>query len=127
MNKIDISNFITSIENTFMDNGMMFEVECVTPEEVEDDVRYNDTFRTLSRNTNLINEESYWVKIAYGDTYAYVGVKRGNEKLEVLVDNNEECPIEDIEQMIVEGIRSYAHAAGIETVDIKRGGNQKKY
>ena len=37
MNKIDISDFITSIENTFMDNGMMFEVECVTPEEVEDD------------------------------------------------------------------------------------------
>ena len=53
MNKIDISDFITSIENTFMDNGMMFEVECVTPEEVEDDVRYNDTF-TVSCGWNIM-------------------------------------------------------------------------
>jgi len=105
MGKIDISNLIGSIENSFIDNGIFFEVESVSPEEVLDEVRFNDTFKRLSQCPNLI-EEHQWVKIAYGQIFAFAGIKADEEQLDIFVDVAEDCPIDDLEQMIVDGIRS---------------------
>lgn len=108
MRKIDISSLIEIIENSFMDNGVFFEVESVSPEEVLDEVRYNDAFKRLSKHPDLI-EEHQWVKIAYGYTVAFAGVKSCEDKFEIFVDVSEDCTIDDFEQMIVNGIKDYAN------------------
>ena len=74
MCKIDISSLIESIENSLIDNGFVLEVVSAFPEEVVEEVRYNDTFKKLSKSLSLI-ETHQWVKIAYGNTLAFVGVK----------------------------------------------------
>ena len=115
MCKIDISSLIGSIENSFIDNGFVLEVASAFPEEVVDEVRYNDTFKRLSKYPDLI-EAHQWVKIAYGNTFAFVGVKSDEDKLEVFVDVSEDCIIDDFEQMLVNGIKDYVCDAGIESV-----------
>lgn len=115
MGKIDISSLIESIENSFIDNGFVLEVVSVSPEEVVDEVRYNDTFKKLSKLSELI-EEHQWVKIAYGITFAFVGVKSEEDKLGVFVDVSEDCTIDDFEQILVDGIKDYVCDAGIESV-----------
>lgn len=111
MDKIDISSLIESIENSFIDNGFVLEVDSAFPEEVVDEVRYNDTFKRLSKHPDLI-EAHQWVKIAYGNTFAFVGVKSDEDKLEVFVDVSEDCIIDDFEQMLVDGINEYANNEG---------------
>lgn len=111
MGKIDISSLIESIENSFIDNGFVLEVVSVSPEEVVDEVRYNDTFKKLSKLSDLI-EAHQWVKIAYGNTFAFVGVKSEEDKLGVFVDVSEDCTIDDFEQILVDGIKDYVRDAG---------------
>lgn len=111
MGKIDISSLIESIENSFIDNGFVLEVVSVFPEEVVNEVRYNDTFKKLSKLSELI-EEHQWVKIAYGITFAFVGVKSEEDKLGVFVDVSEDCTIDDFEQILVDGIKDYVRDAG---------------
>ena len=115
MCKIDISSLIESIENSLIDNGFVLEVVSALPEEVEEEVRYNDTFKRLSKSPGLI-ETHQWVKIAYGNTFAFVGVKSDEDKLEVFVDVSEDCVIDDFEQMLVDGIKDCVWDAGIESV-----------
>ena len=115
MCKIDISSLIESIENSLIDNGFVLEVVNALPEEVEEEVRYNDTFKKLSKSLGLI-ETHQWVKIAYGNTFAFVGVKSDEDKLEVFVDVSEDCIIDDFEQMLVDGIKDCVWDAGIESV-----------
>lgn len=115
MGKIDISSLIGSIENSFIDNGFVLEVVSAFPEEVVDEVKYNDTFKKLSKHPYLI-ETHQWVKIAYGNTFAFVGVKSDEDKLEVFVDVSEDCIIDDFEQMLIDGIKDYVCDAGIESV-----------
>lgn len=115
MRKIDISSLIESIENSFIDNGFVLEVVSAFPEEVVEEVRYNDTFKRLSKSLGLI-ETHQWVKIAYGNIFAFVGVKSDEDKLEVYVDVSEDCIIDDFEQMLVDGIKDYVWDAGIESV-----------
>ena len=115
MCKIDISSLIESIENSLIDNGFVLEVVSAFPEEVEEEVRYNDTFKRLSKSLGLI-ETHQWVKIAYGNTFAFVGVKSDEDKLEVFVDVSEDCVIDDFEQMLVDGIKDYVLDAEIESV-----------
>ena len=115
MDKIDISSLIGSIENSFIDNGFVLEVDSAFPEEVVDEVKYNDTFKKLSKHPDLI-ETHQWVKIAYGNTFAFVGVKSDEDKLEVFVDVSEDCIIDDFEQMLIDGIKDYVCDAGIESV-----------
>ena len=115
MGKIDISSLIGSVENSFIDNGFVLEVDSAFPEEVVDEVRYNDTFKRLSKHPDLI-EAHQWVKIAYGNTFAFVGVKSDEDKLEVFVDVSEDCIIDDFEQMLVDGIKDCVWDAGIECV-----------
>ena len=115
MCKIDISSLIESIENSLIDNGFVLEVVNALPEEVEEEVRYNDTFKKLSKSLGLI-ETHQWVKIAYGNTFAFVGVKSDEDKLEVFVDVSEDCIIDDFEQMLVDGIKDYVWDAEIESV-----------
>ena len=114
MRKIDISSLIESIENSFMDNGVVFEVECVSPEEVVEDVRYFKTIKDILEHPSLF-EEHQWVKIAHGHTYAFVRVKLDEDKLSTLVYVTENCPVEDFEQMIVDGINEYANNEGLES------------
>lgn len=104
MCKIDISSLIESIENSLIDNGFVLEVVSAFPEEVVEEVRYNDTFKKLSKSPGLI-ETHQWVKIAYENTFAFVGVKSDEDKLEVFVDVSEDCVIDDFEQMLVDGIK----------------------
>ena len=106
-----------------MDNGVIFEVECVEAEAVRDEVMCSNVF-WLSNNTELINEGSLWLRIAYGLTYAFAGVRQEDDKLEVLVDDNGECPAESLAEMIAEGIKRYADNAGIKSVEINCGDNQ---
>ena len=115
MCKIDISSLIESIENSLIDNGFVLEVVSAFPEEVEEEVRYNDTFKKISKSLGLI-ETHQWVKIAYGNTFAFVGVKSDEDKLEVFVDVSEDCVIDDFEQMLVDGIKDCVWDAGIESV-----------
>ena len=115
MCKIDISSLIESIENSLIDNGFVLEVVSALPEEVEEEVRYNDTFKRLSKSPGLI-ETHQWVKIAYGNTFAFMGVKSDEDKLEVFVDVSEDCIIDDFEQMLVDGIKDCVWDAGIESV-----------
>lgn len=115
MGKIDISSLIGSIENSFIDNGFVLEVDRAFSEEVVDEVKYNDTFKKLSKHPYLI-ETHQWVKIAYGNTFAFVGVKSDEDKLEVFVDVSEDCIIDDFEQMLIDGIKDYVCDAGIESV-----------
>lgn len=115
MGKIDISSLIGSIENSFIDNGFVLEVDSAFSEEVVDEVKYNDTFKKLSKHPYLI-ETHQWVKIAYGNTFAFVGVKSDEDKLEVFVDVSEDCIIDDFEQMLIDGIKDYVCDAGIESV-----------
>lgn len=115
MCKIDISSLIESIENSLIDNGFVLEVVSAFPEEVVEEVRYNDTFKRLSKSLGLI-ETHQWVKIAYGNTFAFVGVKSDEDKLEVFVDVSEDCVIDDFEQMLVDGIKDYVLDAEIESV-----------
>lgn len=115
MCKIDISSLIESIENSFIDNGFVLEVVSAFPEEVVEEVRYNDAFKRLSKSLSLI-ETHQWVKIAYGNTFAFVGVKSDEDKLEVYVDVSEDCVIDDFEQMLVDGIKDYVWDAEIESV-----------
>ena len=115
MCKIDISSLIESIENSLIDNGFVLEVVSAFPEEVEEEVRYNDTFKKLSKSLGLI-ETHQWVKIAYGNTFAFVGVKSDEDKLDVFVDVSEDCIIDDFEQMLVDGIKDYVWDAEIESV-----------
>ena len=115
MCKIDISSLTESIENSLIDNGFILEVVSAFPEEVEEEVRYNDTFKRLSKSPGLI-ETHQWVKIAYGNTFAFVGVKSDEDKLEVFVDVSEDCIIDDFEQMLVDGIKDCVWDAGIESV-----------
>lgn len=115
MGKIDISSLIESIENSFIDNGFVLEVVSVSPEEVVNEVKYNDTFKRLSKHPD-ITEAYQWVKIAYGNTFAFVGMKSDEDKLEVFVDVSEDCIIDDFEQMLVTGIKDYVCDAGIESV-----------
>ena len=115
MCKIDISSLIESIENSLIDNGFVLEVVSAFPEEVEEEVRYNDTFKKISKSLGLI-ETHQWVKIAYGNTFAFVGVKSDEDKLEVFVDVSEDCIIDDFEQMLVDGIKDCVWDAEIESV-----------
>lgn len=115
MCKIDISSLIESIENSLIDNGFVLEVVSALPEEVEEEVRYNDAFKRLSNSPSII-ETHQWVKIAYGNTFAFVGVKSDEDKLEVFVDVSEDCIIDDFEQMLVDGIKDCVWDAGIESV-----------
>ena len=115
MCKIDISSLIESIENSLIDNGFVLEVVTALPEEVEEEVRYNDTFKRLSKSPGLIVTHQ-WVKIAYGNRFAFVGVKSDEDKLEVYVDVSEDCVIDDFEQMLVDGIKDYVWDAEIESV-----------
>lgn len=94
--------------------AFFFEVEHVSPEEVLDEVRYNVTFKRLSKHPDLI-EKHQWVKIAYGNTFAFAGVKSCGDKLEFFVDVSEDCIIDDFVQMIVDGIRDYSNDEGIES------------
>lgn len=121
MNTIDIEELISDIENALADNGMVLEVLSVEPDEVKDDVAFLDIFRMLHPNSSLLNEENTWIKLAYGESFAYVGVRQEEDKLEALVDVGEECPIEDLGQMIADGISCYADRAGVEDVRIRRG------
>jgi len=114
VSEIDINNLVESIENSFMDNGVVFEVECVSPKEVVGEVRYFKTIKDISEYPNLF-EEIRWVKIAHGHTYAFVGVKQDEDKLNTLVYVTEDCPVEDFEQMIVDGINEYANNEGLES------------
>lgn len=114
MSEIDISILIGSIENSFMDNGVVFEVECVSSEAVVGEVRYFKTIKDFSEHPNLF-EEIRWVRIAHGHTYAFVGVKPDEDKLETFVYVTEECPVDDFEQMIVDGINEYANNEGLES------------
>ena len=111
MSEIDISDLIESIENAFMDNGVVFDVECVPSEEVVEEVRCFKTIKDISEHPNLF-EEHRWVRIAHGQTYAFVGVKTDKDKLKTFVYVTEECPVEDFEQMIVDGINEYANNEG---------------
>lgn len=120
MDKIDIDYLITDIEDAVMDNGIGLVVESVAPEEVEDNVKIFDTFKMLHQNIGLINEKSCWIQLAYGYTLAYVGVLQRDDKIEALVDVNEECPVDDLDQIIAEGIRRYADREGVEDVKIRR-------
>lgn len=115
MCKIDISSLIESIENSLIDNGFVLEVVSALPEKVEEEVRYNDTFKKISKSLGLI-ETHQWVKIAYGNTFAFVGVKSDEDKLEVFVDVSEDCIIDDFEQMLVDGIKDCVWDAEIESV-----------
>ena len=115
MRKIDISSLIESIENSLIDNGFVLEVVNALPEEVEEEVRYNDAFKRLSNSPSII-ETHQWVKIAYGNTFAFVGVKSDEDKLEVFVDVSENCVIDDFEQILVDGIKDCVWDAGIESV-----------
>ena len=115
MRKIDISSLIESIENSLIDNGFVLGVVSAFPEEVEEEVRYNDAFKRLSNSPSII-ETHQWVKIAYGNTFAFVGVKSDEDKLEVFVDVSEDCIIDDFEQMLVDGIKDYVWDAEIESV-----------
>lgn len=116
MSEIDISSLIESTEkNSFMDNGVVFEVECVPSKEVVGEVRYFKTIKDISECPNLF-EEHQWVRIAYGHTYAFVGVKPDEYKLKVFVYVTEDCPMDGFEQMIVDGIKDYVWNAGIESV-----------
>ena len=114
MSEIDISSLIESIENSFMDNGVVFEMECVSPESVVGEVRYFKTIKDFSEHPNLF-EEIQWVRIAHGHTYAFVGVKPDENKLNTLVYVTEDCPVDDFEQMIVDGINEYANNEGLES------------
>ena len=115
MCKIDISSLIESIENSLIDNGFVLEVVSAFPEEVVEEVRYNDAFKRLSKSLGLIKTHQ-WVKIAYGNTFAFMGVKSDEDKLEVYVDVSEDCVIDDFEQMLVDGIKDYVWDAEIESV-----------
>lgn len=123
MNTIDIEELISDIENAVMDNGMVFDVASAEPDEVKDDVAFLDTFRMLHPNSSLINERSQWVKISYGDISAYIGIRQGDNRIEAIVDINEECPIDDLDKMITDGIRHYADRAGVDDVKIIRSTN----
>ena len=114
MSEIDISSLIESIENSFMDNGVVFEMECVFPEAVVGEVRYFKTIKDFSEHPNLF-EVIQWVRIAHGHTYAFVGVKPDENKLNTLVYVTEDCPVDDFEQMIVDGINEYANNEGLES------------
>ena len=114
MSEIGISILIGSIENSFMDNGVVFEVECVSSEAVVGEVRYFKTIKDITEHPNLF-EEHRWVRIAHGHTYAFVGVKPDEDKLETFVYVTEECPVDDFEQMIVDGINEYANNEGLES------------
>ena len=115
MSKIDINNLVESIENSFMDNGVVFEVECVPFKEVVEEVRYFKTIKDISECPNLF-EEHQWVRIADGHTYAFVGVKSDGYKLEVFVDVSGDCIIDDFEQMLVDGTKDCVWDAGSESV-----------
>ena len=115
MCKIDISSLIESIENSLIDNGFVLEVVSAFPEEVVEEVRYNNAFKRLSKSPSLIKTHQ-WVKIAYGNTFAFVGVKSDEDKLEVFVDVSEDCVIDDFEQMLVDGIKDCVLDAGIESI-----------
>lgn len=117
MGKIDISSLIGSIENSFIDNGFVLEVDSAFSEEVVDEVKYNDTFKKLSKHPYLI-ETHQWVKIAYGNTFAFVGVKSDEDKLEVFVDVSEDCIIDDFEQMLIDGIKDYTKKFNVNGVKI---------
>ena len=114
MSEIDISILIGSIENSFMDNGVVFEVECVSSEAVVGEVRYFKTIKDFWEHPNLF-EEIRWFRRAQGHTYAFVGVKPDEDKLETFVYVTEECPVDDFEQMIVDGINEYANNEGLES------------
>lgn len=117
MGKIDISSLIGSIENSFIDNGFVLEVDSAFSEEVVDEVKYNDTFKKLSKHPYLI-ETHQWVKIAYGYTFAFVGVKSDEDKLEVFVDVSEDCIIDDFEQMLIDSIKDYTKKFNVNGVKI---------
>ncbi len=117
---MDIEELISDIENALADNGMALDVASAEPDEVKDDVTFLDTFRMLHQNSGLINEGSQWVKISYGDIFAYIGIRQGDDRTEALVDVNEECPIDDLDKMIADGISRYAYRTGVEDVKITR-------
>lgn len=114
-----LSDLKESIIESFLGNGVGFEVEDVTPEEVKEEIQCNGAFRRLTHNPNLINKLSHWVKIAYGTVFAFVGERQVDDRLEVWVDVDEDCPMDDFKEMIVEGIEDYAYDIDVETENIK--------
>lgn len=123
MNIIDIEELVSDIENALADNGIVLEVAKVTPEEVKEDVTVFDTFRMLHPNPDRIDGSRAWIKLAYGESFAFVGVRQGGDKIEALVDVNEDCTVDDLDKMIADGIRCYAFNAGVEDVKIVRSAN----
>ena len=92
----------------------------VTPEEVMDEAIFNDAFKRLSENPNLLNKFSHWVKVAYGDVYAFVGERHDDDYLKVLVVIDEDCPVDNIKEMIEEGISDYSFDIGVGITEISR-------
>ena len=120
MNPMDIEELVSDIENALADNGIALEVTKVTPEEVKDDVAVFDTFRMLHSNHDRIDGYRAWIKLAYGESFAFVGVRQGGDRIEALVDVGEDCTVDNLDRMIADGIRSYALRAGVEDVKIVR-------
>jgi hypothetical protein len=120
MNPMDIEELVSDIENALADNGIALEVTKVTPEEVKDDAAVFDTFRMLHSNHDRIDGYRAWIKLAYGESFAFVGVRQGGDRIEALVDVGENCTVDNLDRMIADGIRSYALRAGVEDVKIVR-------
>lgn len=133
MKNIDVDDLVTCIEESFLDNGVVFDVYSLTQNEVKEEISLESGFNMLSNEKTKDNEfdvdideskflndtfyEENWVKVSYGNAIAFVCVNVSNNNLNIsAIEVNEDCRGYRFGRMIVEGIENYAINEGFETI-----------
>lgn len=134
--KIDVDSLVSCVENSFMDNGVVFEVTSVTQKEVKDEIFFDSKFKMLSNeatndsefdvdidDSKFMNDKFYrenWIRVSYGDIIAFacVNTEGMNNLLISAIEVCEDNRGDGFGRMLVEGIESYARSDGFESVVI---------
>lgn len=133
MSNISIDGIITSLEESFMDNGMMFDVSSISQSDVKEEIGFDPMFKMLnseytkdskftvsSDESKFLNDKFYrnhWIMISYGYRIAFICVDgEGEDILISAIEVSEDCRGEGFGKMIVDGIENYAGNNGFERV-----------
>lgn len=133
MKSIDVNCLINCVEESFMDNGVVFEVYSVTQKEVKDEIFFDSKFRMLSNEntkdsvfdvdideSKFMNDTFYrknWVKVSYSDTIAFACVDVSNDNLLIsAIEVNEDNRGDGFGKILVEGIERYGISDGFKKI-----------
>ena len=143
MKNIDVNCLVSCVEETFMDNGVVFDVNSVTQREVKDEIFFDSKFKMLSNestkdsefdvdidDSKFMNDTFYrenWVRVSYGDTIAFACVNVSNDNLLIsAIEVNEDNRGDGFGRMLVEGIERYGISEGFEKIVLSSFDNESE-